>query len=143
RKEKYAALSSCQCLSECNALEYDVELVKTRKISLGKTNSTAIMKVFFKENQFVPLKRFQLYGTIDFLANCGGLLGLFVGVSVLSLIEILYYFILRLTCIWNNSREYKDEDVIKKNKKSSESSVKNLTVGNLYQHNWQRPMEKY
>lgn len=31
----------------------------------------ASLKVFFKDNEFVPLKRFQLYGTVDFLANCG------------------------------------------------------------------------
>jgi hypothetical protein len=70
----------------------------------------ASLKVFFKDNEFVPLKRFQLYGTVDFLANCGGLLGLFVGVSVLSIVEIFYYFILRLACIMRNPDPEDDED---------------------------------
>lgn len=47
----------------------------------------------------------KLYGTVDFLANCGGLLGLFVGVSVLSIVEVFYYFILRLACIMRKPPE--------------------------------------
>lgn len=41
-------------------------------------------------------KRSELYGPTDFLANCGGLLGLFMGVSLLSIVEIVYYLTIRL-----------------------------------------------
>lgn len=58
----------------------------------------ARLSIFFKEHQFITSRRSELYGKTDFLANCGGLLGLFMGVSVLSLIEIIYYFTLRLGC---------------------------------------------
>lgn len=119
---KYKELTACQCLPQCESLKYEIELVKTNyKSYLRDYMSIASLKVFFKDNEFVPLKRFQLYGTVDFLANCGklsvtrflekiiqrielhsdsitlsgGLLGLFVGVSVLSIVEIFYYFILR------------------------------------------------
>lgn len=54
--------------------------------------------IFFKEDQFITSKRSQLYGTIDFLSACGGLLGLFIGSSILSLIEIVYYVLLRIIC---------------------------------------------
>lgn len=50
----------------------------------------------YKSRQFVGMKRAEYYTKIDFLANCGGLLGLFVGASVLSIIETIYYFTLRL-----------------------------------------------
>lgn len=82
----------------------------------------ASLKVFFKNNEFVPLKRFQLYGTVDFLANVGGLLGLFVGVSVLSIVEIFYYFILRLACIIRNPPE--DEE-------NNEDSKRNVEQENI------------
>lgn len=39
-----------------------------------------------------------MYGKTDFVANCGGLLGLFMGVSVLSIVEALYFCTLRLSC---------------------------------------------
>lgn len=58
----------------------------------------ARLSIFFKEHQFITSKRSELYGLTDFMANCGGLLGLFMGVSVLSIIEVIYYFTLRLGC---------------------------------------------
>lgn len=71
-KNKYQALSACQCLPQCESLKYEIELVKTNyKTHLTDYMTIASLKVFFKDNEFVPLKRFQLYGTVDFLANCG------------------------------------------------------------------------
>lgn len=58
----------------------------------------ARLSIFFKENQFITSKRSELYGQTDFLANCGGLLGLFMGVSLLSIVEVIYYCTLRLWC---------------------------------------------
>lgn len=56
------------------------------------------LSIFFKEHQFITSKRSELYGQTDFLANCGGLLGLFMGVSLLSIVEVIYYCTLRLGC---------------------------------------------
>lgn len=71
-RHKYHALSYCQCLPQCESLKYEIELVKTNyKTHLTDYLTIASLKVFFKDNEFVPLKRFQLYGTVDFLANCG------------------------------------------------------------------------
>jgi Amiloride-sensitive sodium channel len=38
----------------------------------------------------------ELHGNIDFLANCGGLLSLCMGISVLSLLEIIYFCLIHL-----------------------------------------------
>lgn len=46
--------------------------------------------------QFVTSKRGELYGNASFIANCGGLLGLFTGFSLLSLVEVVYFATLRL-----------------------------------------------
>lgn len=42
------------------------------------------------------MKRSQLYGPVDFLASYGGLMGLFMGVSILSIVEFVYFFTVRL-----------------------------------------------
>jgi Amiloride-sensitive sodium channel len=47
-------------------------------------------------------ERQERYGRTDFLANCGGLLGLFLGISVISLLEIFYYCTIRL---WSNLKK--------------------------------------
>jgi amiloride-sensitive sodium channel len=61
------------------------------------------LTVYFKFNHFITSERNELYGPTDFLANFGGLLGLFTGFSILSLMEIIYFLTLR---IWCNVRMY-------------------------------------
>jgi amiloride-sensitive sodium channel len=61
------------------------------------------LTIFFKSNSFIRSQRHELYGPTDFLANFGGLLGLFTGFSVLSLMEILYFLSVRMIC---NTRLY-------------------------------------
>lgn len=46
--------------------------------------------------QFITSQRGELYGNASFIANCGGLLGLFTGFSILSLVEVIYFATLRL-----------------------------------------------
>lgn len=62
--------------------------------------------IFFRDSQFITSKRSELYGQTDFLANCGGLLGLFMGVSILSLVEVLYFFTIR---VWFHVKKLKEE----------------------------------
>lgn len=38
------------------------------------------LSITFKDLQLIPVKRQELYNRTDFLASCGGLLGLFTGV---------------------------------------------------------------
>lgn len=56
----------------------------------------SFLQVFFKGNQFITMERNELYGNSDFLGSVGGLLGLFVGFSFLSFLEIIYFLTLRL-----------------------------------------------
>ena len=70
--------------------------------------SYANLNIYFKEPYFSRLKRYEIYGWSDFLSNSGGLLGLFMGCSVLSFIEILYhivlYFIRKIRKQWNKKK---------------------------------------
>jgi hypothetical protein len=38
-------------------------------------------------------KRSERFGFIDFISNCGGLMGLFMGISLLSIAELFHYFL--------------------------------------------------
>jgi hypothetical protein len=64
--------------------------------------------IYFKENQFLINKRAERFGFIDFISNCGGLMGIFMGISLLSIAEILHHFLsffyrlLRSFCCQNN-----------------------------------------
>lgn len=66
--------------------------------------------VSFKYNQISTLKREEQYTTTDFLAICGGLLGLCLGFSVLSIVEIVYFATVHL--FWTLRRWKSDHSVI-------------------------------
>jgi acid-sensing ion channel, other len=57
-----------------------------------------------------PIVRYQrdvLFGWVDLLVSFGGIAGLFLGFSLLSALEIFYYFTLRAGCMFvkNHVRE--------------------------------------
>ncbi|CAH1966975.1 unnamed protein product [Acanthoscelides obtectus] len=102
--------SDCDCLPACTSLVYNAETSQAdfnwQKLFQGfRANFSEFpgvqftrVTLFFKEQQFITSERNELFGQTDFLANCGGILGLFTGFSVLSLVEILYFLTLRLMC---------------------------------------------
>lgn len=59
----------------------------------------------FDADEYTALKRSATYGTVSFLSNFGGLLGLFLGMSALSVIEVFYFFGIRI--ISNVVKKYK------------------------------------
>lgn len=79
------------------------------------------VNIFFKDTQFITSRRSELYGPTDFLANCGGLLGVFLGCSFLSLFEIFYFLTLRLWCnikmhgrkMWSTSKIGSKSNILK------------------------------
>ncbi|XP_075167589.1 pickpocket protein 28-like [Haematobia irritans] len=104
----------CDCLPACTSLDYETEIsegsfsVENTLKALGDYHgirdkhpdlTMSAVGIYFKENQFITSRRSQLYGVSDLLANFGGICGLFMGVSLLSGIEMFYHFTLRL---WSN-----------------------------------------
>ncbi|KAL4713277.1 hypothetical protein ACJJTC_018625, partial [Scirpophaga incertulas] len=106
----------CLCLPACNYIDYDADIHKTSFDSfvydhiiyhytpfngsyynLPKLTYTQI-DLFFRESMYMAVHRSELFGVADFLADCGGLLGLFYGFSILSLVEIIYYSTFRTFC---------------------------------------------
>lgn len=116
----------CRCLPACNTVEYDAEILKTdfhlkRFIKnfidfdsyFDNTTSFSKIEMFFKKPQFVSMRRSELFGLTDFLANIGGLLGVFLGFSFLSLIEIMYFLTLRVGV--SLKRDLREEKKIRAN----------------------------
>ncbi|KAH8375195.1 hypothetical protein KR200_002252 [Drosophila serrata] len=104
--------TECNCLPSCTSIAYEAEIsqadfdyktVINTDTPEGKAEQAkhegmkmSRVSIFFKEAQFLTSRRSELYGTTDFLANCGGLLGLFMGVSMLSIVELIYFCTVRL-----------------------------------------------
>lgn len=55
----------------------------------------ALVYIFFSETYFRSFSKGELIGFTEFLSNVGGLLGLFMGFSLISLAEVIYFITLR------------------------------------------------
>ncbi|KAJ3646109.1 hypothetical protein Zmor_023713 [Zophobas morio] len=100
----------CNCLPLCTDLTYEVAISQInyewkkrafaqRRLPGVRVNShVSALTLFFKSDGFITSERNELYGPIDFISNFGGLLGLFTGFSVLSLMEFFYFLSIRIIC---------------------------------------------
>mgnify|MGYP002054003198 FL=1 len=53
------------------------------------------LKIFFPENLAKAYQRDELYSPEDLIANIGGTLGLCLGFSLVSIVELFYFLTLR------------------------------------------------
>ncbi|XP_015833908.2 pickpocket protein 28-like [Tribolium castaneum] len=108
KKKKKKSVDDCDCLPLCSDLNYNIETSQSdwdwqmvfTAIGMEPFNDTYIssLTIYFKSNDFITSVRNELYGPMDFVANFGGLLGLFTGFSILSLMEIIYFLTVRIFC---------------------------------------------
>lgn len=140
--------SQCNCLPACTSIKYDAVIDRTKfdysqtsndltsfDIYVKRYNKSTMdyfrrhqmsrISVFFMEPQVTTFRRNESQTYTDFLAICGGLLGLFLGVSALSIIEFIYYSTLRL--FWN-IRSWNESDVVPFKKKVT--TIDNIELGN-------------
>jgi acid-sensing ion channel, other len=97
----FGRTSMCGCLDECDSIKYKFEIIATNRVSINSSVQTAegfdetSFEFKFKDVDIVPLRRYQSFTFSEFLAQSGGMLGLFAGISALSIIELLYFSSLR------------------------------------------------
>jgi hypothetical protein len=90
-----------------NEDSFQAQANASQPLPLPSTQDAAIVHVFFKKENFFKQKRSELFGLIDFFSNMGGLLSLCMGFSALSIVELVYFFCLRLFCQCGSDREEK------------------------------------
>lgn len=113
---------SYNCLPSCRSISYDAELSMAkldrhsyrRAANLQQSKSQQNRKytrifISFKDEQFFSSRRAEMYGKTDFIANCGGIMGLFMGVSILSIVEIIYFSTLRIGCSLRKRQKQKQK----------------------------------
>ena len=93
--ENSAENKACNCLPECNSIEYEFQIDVVRMINESRTyHGTAV--IYFSDDEFVAYRRYETFARVGLLANIGSLLGFFLGFSILSIVETFYFFTLRL-----------------------------------------------
>jgi acid-sensing ion channel, other len=92
----------CLCLDACDTVKYKTEIIAYKQavkvdddFYIQFSYTTASFEFKFKDVDIVTLRRYQPFTFSEFLAQAGGMLGLFAGISVLSIIELIYFMTLR------------------------------------------------
>lgn len=101
-----ASFECSHCLSGCFALNYNPSFstakIFERDAFLLSNNldakNVAILHTYYAASSFRSQKKEEFVGFADFLSNMGGLLGLFMGFSVISVIEMFYFISIRPYC---------------------------------------------
>lgn len=100
--ENSVAFKNCDCLPDCNIVEYTYKQIESRMNSTtnyidvnGSISVEGSVSIFFGSDEYTGFKRYASYNTISLMSDIGGFLGLFLGISVFSVIEIIYFFTLR------------------------------------------------
>ncbi|XP_030378904.1 pickpocket protein 28 [Scaptodrosophila lebanonensis] len=70
-------------------------------------NELSILNFFYVSNIFRSTTKSEMFGFTEFLSNTGGLLGLFMGFSIFSVIEIVYYITVRPYCASRTLRQHR------------------------------------
>lgn len=106
---------ACNCLPTCDSVSYDADVTQIEydfeyylNSFCSRSDNCAIynesykyakIEWIFKRPSFVGMSRSTIFGVTEFISECGGLLGLFLGFSFLTIVEIIYYVTLRIGCI--------------------------------------------
>ncbi|KAF5307901.1 hypothetical protein FQR65_LT06468 [Abscondita terminalis] len=90
----------CPCHLNCDDVNYVIDDYRTRNWFLGSNLEWGL-----KEHPKMRLRRDVIFRFTDVLVYIGGMAGLFLGCSVLSFIEIFYFFTIRFC--WFVAKYYK------------------------------------
>ena len=89
----------CNCPAACDEVEFENEYIRTdRRPSSFPTSSLHARELFvrFRSIEEVASKEIATYTFLDFLAEFGGIVGILVGMSVISVLELFVYFVLQV-----------------------------------------------
>ncbi|XP_019871698.2 sodium channel protein Nach [Aethina tumida] len=86
-------IQNCGCGLACGNTVYDVEKLD----EVAEDDDKLMMET--KINYFEMYKREVMFGWVDLLVSFGGIAGSFMGFSLLSAVEIIYYFTVRPFCM--------------------------------------------
>ncbi|XP_025191376.1 pickpocket protein 28-like, partial [Melanaphis sacchari] len=110
-------IKDCNCLPSCTSIQYEYETVEfSRNWSINSTKSklvlteeSTLVMIYFKRKYVIEVLKIPLMPFNELLGNIGGLFGLFLGCSIISFFEILYFFVIRLYFDRRNRKKAKSK----------------------------------
>ncbi|KAH8312305.1 hypothetical protein KR044_010154 [Drosophila immigrans] len=110
----YEDTMNCDCLNSCAQLIYDT-IHSSTAMGNNEVDLDAYsmhIDIFFQSPWFIKYQTHMRFTFVELLASFGGIIGLFLGASLLSAIELVYYFTIGLYLyLFNGSRKSKQQEV--------------------------------
>jgi acid-sensing ion channel, other len=110
-QKRFSFFDDCGCLDPCDSINFSFEIVTYNRAksneSIEDVNDFTETSIEFKfKDVDPPLRRYTSFTFSEFLAQSGGMMGLFAGISVLSIIELIYLLSMRwMMNVWRWIRE--------------------------------------
>ncbi|KAI5753622.1 hypothetical protein M8J77_001895 [Diaphorina citri] len=92
---------SCDCATDCDHQMYIAEVTVAET---SESSEEVLLDIHFRRSTCNLYRSDLTYGWLDLLVSFGGTAGLFVGASLLSGVEIVYFLTLRLYHFWRVQR---------------------------------------
>ncbi|XP_016952170.1 pickpocket protein 19 isoform X2 [Drosophila biarmipes] len=99
----------CDCFTSCTQLIFE-RVYTTNPLDNNETDTeagTTRIDIFFQSGWFVQYQTVMRFTFVELLASFGGIIGLFLGASLLSGFELVYYFTIGLYMYVHDKREVK------------------------------------
>lgn len=80
----------CSCLPECNRVEYKIEMSPIYD-EIDIDNRFVLIDVHYADSTMLKYRTDVTFSTMDLIIGFGGIVSLFLGCSLLSGVEILYF----------------------------------------------------
>ncbi|KAL3270747.1 hypothetical protein HHI36_021272 [Cryptolaemus montrouzieri] len=81
----------CNCLPSCT--EFEMSVIKDNKFGIQENHG--VVEITLERLPSERYKRNVVRGKLDLVVSTGGIAALFLGASILSFVEIIYYFFVR------------------------------------------------
>ncbi|ETN76502.1 Amiloride-sensitive sodium channel [Necator americanus] len=116
--------SSSYVPPECNRIPIDVPWVPNGCLEWYKKN-TLLVEIYYERMNYQVLSESPAYSLVNLVSDVGGQVGLFLGMSIISLIEIATLILLLLCyCATHKSRKMEIEEIEQGTEKAKEDAVR-------------------
>lgn len=102
RYDQLNVTEQCKCLFPCTSINYRAYTKRFRTYSEAEGHASSCnetrpltIEINFKREFSLPLERVEVFGFPEFVSYCGGFLSLFMGFSVLVIVELINFVCIR------------------------------------------------
>ncbi|XP_023701694.1 pickpocket protein 19 [Cryptotermes secundus] len=143
----------CKCQADCDRIEYTSEFYVTQGVIVSVTRYMAtvgtnhtvplyrglsgaedqvLLDIHFKHPTVVLYRTDVVFGWLDLTVSLGGVAGLFIGFSLLSGVELIYYLTFRLYGLWRAERRSKIAPKLKTKQPSHQNVFRSRKLHDMH-----------